>query len=666
MAYNLRYYVPWSSKQTRGYVYIYKIDSTDASQGLILMKDGIEINTTFNDWNEPIIQQNAQVTILNDRSDFFELLPLMTAEEREYKIKIVETNPSTHTYFEGYLNSDVVEQSYLKKKPIRLVASNYIGKLENVSPPCIEETAIGYNSLIDVISDTLKIIGGDSSIFVNISLCPSEAKTTFAVNNSVLNLCSIDNEVFWKNNEERDSGLDILTKILKPVDSYIYWYDGNYYIERYDDLWKYPQTYVRYRTDVSYGYTTVGTAINRTDVSRNIETPLHLNEEQVLTVTPGLNKIEINLNEEEYQSMVRNYWSPIKDTSIETALPQPWGSWLHWKEQIDEKDGVPVYSYYYDAGAYKTMLNSFKRVNAPTYEGPLGIQDPCTHGASSSFRMTVPEASLGATNLNISWKWAPSSSKTLTGKTFKLGYLLEIRYKDGVGGLYLKENDDGIWTTEDRLTGLNTITIDSSEMETPYVKELSISVPILDISTSSLSSLSGDYQMVFTITPTRDNRSSGWPISSQEYFGDVTVSVSQPNEDNLLIGTINNRFLNKKNISLDIFDATSFNIKNGIWTYAGTARRRTSGSWFDDTSTYHSLAEKLMVGKWKLYEKSRQTLCSTIYTTDYLKPLSAWYDSYQPTKNFVLVGYSFTPTKNQYDCVWNEFQNDTSVNLKYE
>ena len=126
MAYNLRYYVPWSSKETQGYVYIYQLDSTDASESLTLIKDGISINTTFTDWNEPILQQNAQITILNDKSDFFELLPLLEAEEREYKVQIVEIDPSTHVYFEGYLNSDVVEQTYLKKSPIRLVASNYM------------------------------------------------------------------------------------------------------------------------------------------------------------------------------------------------------------------------------------------------------------------------------------------------------------------------------------------------------------------------------------------------------------------------------------------------------------------------------------------------------------------------------------------------------------
>lgn len=655
MAYNLRYYIPWSSKETQGYVYIYQFDGTDPSTKLTLLKDGISINTTFTDWNEPIIQQNAQITILNDKSNFFELLPLLENEEREYKIRIVETNPSTHTYFEGYLNSDVVEQTYLKKSPIRLVASNYIGKLDYQTPTRVEN--LGISSLIDTISDTLKLVGDDSSIFVLNSLCPSMASAQKQSNNSVMNLCSLDDELFWKNNIERDSGLEMLEKILKPLDSYLYWWDGNYYIERYDDLWKYPQKYVKYRTDVSYGYTTYATAVNRTDVSRNIYGFNHINEGQTISFIPGLNKIEISLNPANYSSLVKNFWDPIIDSSSETQLPQPYGSWLHWQEGD---------SYYEVYGPYNTISNTFKRVGYPTWEGALGTQDPCTHGASTSFRMTVPDEDLGETSMNLSWKWSPSSL-TKAGGTFRLGYLLEIRSHESTGGLYIKlDKNTGEWYTTSRLEGLNIVDVDGSTLESPYVHQINISIPILDLSTSAFTSLEGDYTMVLTIAPTRYTTTGTFVGTGSEYIGDVIVSVSQPLEDNLITGTVSNKFLNKKTIGLDLFDINNFNQKNGIWTLNGAAQKHVTGDWFDDSSTYHAIEEKLMVSKWKLYQQTRQQITSTIKTINFLKPLSMWYDSYQPTKKYVLVGYNFIPTKNEYDCVWNEFGTDTSVNLNEE
>lgn len=665
MAYNLRYYIPWESRTNKGFVYIYQLDSAEPSEGLILALDGIAINNNFSDWNEPIIQQNAQITIVNNKPDFFDLLPLLTSEEREYKVKIVQTSPSENNLFEGYLNSDTIEQTYLENSLIRLVASNFIGKLQYISPPSIE--ILRTQSIIDTISDTLKLTGGDSSILVNMTLCPSGA--TKQSNNTALNLTAHETEVFWKNNIERDSGEEMLKKLLKPFDAYIYWWNGNWYIERYDDLWNYPQSYVRYRTDVSYGYGNYGTNINRYDPSADIWSLTHINRDQALTIIPGLNKIEIKLNTEEYNSLADNFWNPIIDSSSETALPYPYGTWLHWKEKIWEFGGFDVFSYYTNSGEYNGISNTFKRINAPISEGPIGAQDPRTHGAWTSFRMTVPDSGLGNTELRLKWKWTPdlvsySGGNTFKTTTFKLGYLIEIRNHESTGGLYLKyDTNSGRWyTTGSRITGLNTVNVDGSTFEYPYVKEMTANIPILDISTSAFSSLEGDYAMVFSVCPTNSTASGAWSMITTEYFGDVTIQASQPKQDNLITGTISNKFLNKKTIDLDLFDIDTFNYRNGLWTFAGAAQKLT-GYWYDDTSVYDTLCDKLLKGKFELYQKSRQSISSTVRTTGYLKPLSAWYDSHQSDKKFILVGYNYIPTRNEYQCVWNEFDNDTSINL---
>lgn len=659
MSYNLRYYIPWNADilngvQNSGFIYIYQLDGTDPSEGLDLAADGLIINCNFNDWNEPILEQNAQIAIINNKSDFFDLLPLLTSEEREYKISIIQNSPSEYKLFEGYLNSDTIEQTYLENRPIRLVASNYIGKLQYVSPPSIE--TLRTQSIIDTISDTLKLTGGDSSIFVNMTLCPSGV--TKQSNNSALNLVSHETEIFWKNNIERDNGEEILKKLLKPFDSHIYWWDGNWYIERYDDLYKFPQKYVKYRTDVSYGYASYGTSFQRADTSTDIWSLKHINTNQLLTVIPGLNKIEIKLNTERYNSLVDNYWDPIIDSSAETQLPYPYGTWLHWKEKTGVIFGFDVYSFYSNSGEINGITNTFKRNNPPVSTGPLGTQDPCTHGAWTSFRMTVPDKAAGKTNLNINWKWTPGSSVSKT-TTYKLGYLVEIRDHESTGGLYLKyDTNSGKWfTIPSRKTGLNIVNVDGSTLEYPYVKEMSASIPMLDISTSAFSSLEGNYVIVFTICPT--NTIAG--IIPFEYYGDVTVQVSQPEQENLITGIVNNKFINKKTIDLNLFDINTFNYRNGLWTFADSAQRFT-GYWYDDTSVYDPLTDKLLKGKFKLFQKSRQSISSTVRTTEYLKPLSAWYDSNQ-NKKFVLVGYSYIPTKNEYQCVWNEFDNDTSVNL---
>lgn len=669
MAYNLRYYVPWSSKQTRGYVYIYKIDSTDASQGLILMKDGIEINTTFNDWNEPIIQQNAQVTILNDRSDFFELLPLMTAEEREYKIKIVETNPSTHTYFEGYLNSDVVEQSYLKKKPIRLVASNYLQKMEYTTPTLIED--VSRHTFIDLISAGLNTLGEDTSIRVNMSLSPSEYDLVNSTQ-TALSVAGVENQMWWKNDIERENSKSIVESILKSFDSYLYWYDGKYYIERYDDLDNYPQKYVEYNSAKRYtdNYSS-GVQVQRTDVSRNIFGYNHLNEEQVLTLTPGLNTLTVKLEGEELENMVSENYSGAEGHtySYEVMYPELRNQWFYMSTApavnypgynvvgTDSSRGYKVYS------NVLGMNWGITRYSWPTIGGSL---DYDTGSIAVRFLVTIDETANSET-LNIEWKFSPSNPGSLQKSPAYYDYKLRYALRYAPSSFIKYDSTTGNWYTSPTIAdSIQTVELAGSSFEKG--EQFATATVSVNISDPSVDDLSGDQSITLTILSEqfRDAGSSdSWNEKSRSTVGDIKVSVSGTTvQNNIYTATMNNMFLNKKEIELNIFDCNSLNFKNTIFT--GTELTTKTSGWIDDTSTNHTLAEKLIIGKAKLYQRTQQTISSTIQTTNYLKPLSSWYDSNQPTKKFVLAGYSFKPTKMEYDCVWKEFDNDTSVNLNNE
>ena len=654
-----------------------KLDSSATSESLVLAHDGIEIGCQFMDWNEPIFKQNAQIDILNIDSsygaNFFKLMPLMSAEEREFRVKIVETNPSSYTFFDGYLDSDAVEQQYLSNRPIRLVASNYISKLENVNIPIVNDIN-SRSSLIDVISSSFKTIGVDTSIYVNMTICPSGI--TKQSNNSALNLCVVDNEVFWKNTTEQDNGLEILNKVLKPFDSYLYWWNGNYYIERYDDLYSYPQSYVNYRTDVSYGYNNYGTSVTKYDTSSNIFTNKHIDQGQLLTIQPGLNKIEVKLNSERYTSLVNNDWNPVIDNSTSlSTLPQPYGSWLCWWEYAGEIMGNPLYSHYYvNNSTVIGMTNPLFRNLAPFNEGTISW----TYGLWSSFQFTADDpAQYKTTVLKLNYNFAPAGTEVPPRQSapqdFIVTYAMEIRNHESAGGLYLKQDpNDNRWYIKPGITladGMNEVIFKDSELEAPgYVKEISVSIPIHDVSQNVFASMKGDYDMVLHIGVTRKRNTDQTNVRSSllyEYIGDFEITVQQDEQDNLITGLINNKFLNKKTIELDLFDIHNYNYKNGIYTFGGAAQRRTE-SWHDSKTTDESLPAKLIRNKAKLFQKSRQTISSTIITNQYLKPLSAWYDSNQPTKKFVLVDYQFIPTRKEYTCRWNEYDNDTSININYE
>jgi hypothetical protein len=123
------------------------------------------------------------------------------------------------------------ETTYYYNQPIHLLASNYVKKLDNVYIESIN--TIQKKSLVDIISDIIKQIDtSNNTLGVNMSIYPSTA--TKDSSNSALNLVGMDTEVFWKNNIERDNGLEIITKILKPLNSYLYYYNG-WFIDRYED-----------------------------------------------------------------------------------------------------------------------------------------------------------------------------------------------------------------------------------------------------------------------------------------------------------------------------------------------------------------------------------------------------------------------------------------------
>ena len=138
MAYGLKYKCGFSSASQTGWVYIYEEDYGGAEEELTTRSNSVQVRYNWKGWEEHIIGLTASFTIVNDKDNFFTLLPLLTAEERKYWIKIERISPSSLIMFEGFLNCEDNEQKYLKRQDIRLNASSYLSKLQYVYAPTIE------------------------------------------------------------------------------------------------------------------------------------------------------------------------------------------------------------------------------------------------------------------------------------------------------------------------------------------------------------------------------------------------------------------------------------------------------------------------------------------------------------------------------------------------
>jgi hypothetical protein len=657
-----RYNIPFASKTNQGKIFIDEIDGSMSSEPLILSKDGITISTIMNDWDDPIITQTAEIDILNTRTNFFDLLPLLSAEERHYRIRINQTSPTTKYLFEGFLNSDIVEQTYLNKQPIRLVASNYTQKLDYVTPNSVN--TLQKLSLIDLISQSLIMTGTDASIYVNMTICPSGG--SLSTNYTPIGLTACNTEVFWQNNVDRDSGLDIITKILKPFNSYIFWWNGNWYIERYDDLKNYPQHYVGYDLDVSYGYQLGGASITLYDISTNIFSYHPIEKSQLLSINPGLNQLTIKYNDNLYDNLLYSDLSGL--TSIDPGFIVQDRTWRYSSD--------PSYNFRTsDFGKPSGYIsNSCWMTISPGLSGKNSESSPyfqykykdCLMGG---FKCTIDSSIVtNPTNLSINWKWKPIAGSSPGDQTqysplvtaFKLRWYLKYANSYWLFHIDASKNYSLTYST-DNATGYNAFTILPTDLikNENYIYEATISIPLSEVPGVT----TGDQSLIFgLLLPSYTFNGTDYFVNGN-IWGDVTATVTSTLQNNTFNSTINNKFLNKKTIELDLFDINSLNYKNGI--YSGPYYPFRSSTWYDTEGVYLSIKDRLLKEKYRLYNKSRQSIKATIDCSTYLKPFSMWYDSNQSGKTFVLTSYSYYPTKNMADCVWSEYDENETVNLNY-
>ena len=331
MAYELRYKCGFSSSNQSGWVYIYEddYDSSAGEEELTTKFNSVKVKYNWKGWEDPVIGLTASFTIVNDKDDFFDLLPLLTAEERHYWVKIQRVTPDTVVMFEGFLNCEDNEQKYLKRQDIRLNASSYLSKLQYVKSPTV--AVLETDSFINIIDDCLLQTGSTDNIRVNCSLIPEESLISDTTR-TAFNLTGVYKEVFWKNNVDQDSALDVIKKILTTFNCYIYWYNGYWYIERYADIWNNPQNYVEYTAGTSAGYNPgdFGIPVQTSNGAVDFKGMIKLGQSQVITMVAGQKLVEIDVEQQLLFNLIVNNFVDVE--TIHSGLPYPdLRSWQVWE-----------------------------------------------------------------------------------------------------------------------------------------------------------------------------------------------------------------------------------------------------------------------------------------------------------------------------------------------
>lgn len=638
MAYVNKYRLAWSSKNIAGYIYIDEDGFSGSVTDLTTKAEGLEIRYQFKEWEDPIIGLTASFTIINDKPSIFDLLELLTAEERKYLVRIVRTAPSTITLFEGFLNCDTVEQSYLRNRPVRLFASSYMSKLSDVYIDRIE--TLEPITFIDIINECLKMTGKSDNIKVNSLL--NSGLDGLSTGETLFNKNGVYSEIFWKDNIERDSALDIITKILKSFNCFIYWYAGEWYIERYEDIFISPKYWVEYSSGSTYSPTDTGTETSESLTPTDINTLTITGQSQQIQIIPGLKELKIKLEQLNYFNLTINDLTNIVSYTGTSPFPDI-RSWVYWYDAAVT---------WLDAGVtYQGIFNSIHRT------GFVSGSSKYYKGIHTRFNVTIE----ATTVINIKFKFLTSKGAfgTFSGNwedyKFRFHYYLET-------GMNFAKFDPGTnsWSKYfgNYSDGYNYIEVDGVNFDDATASaDVEVSIPI-----GSFWGSTGNIKLILGIgTETVYKNGSLLDPCTQALFGDVIITASGSPEDNDISAIVGTTFLNKKDISLSLFDTSNQNYKNGILE-GDTLDDRTT-TWTKFNLIFETLVLRLIRQKIQLYRISRQIISASIKSVSFFKPLSQFTDSNQSGKKFVLTNYTYKPDKDSAEVEFNEYDNDETINF---
>jgi hypothetical protein len=517
-------------------------------------------------------------------------------------------------------------------------------------------------SFIDIIQEILNSFGGTFPVRVNSRLYPRDNPN--GVGQTALNRTGFYTELFWTDNVERETGAEILSRILTAFNSYLYWQDGYWYIERYEDIWRATVNYVEYTPGVSYGWEDAGAPVTITKTTRSIHSLNYINQTQTLHFNPGLKNITIELEDNLMDNLVINDLSNASLVTVPGPQLREWNLWVDLPDVNWDNLGESLSS----------IENSARR-----YHKNPGPGDTVKYwrGMHSRIRLTVDEA----TQINIKWKfvtskeWMPAPYPDTTKQWGRYVFKFHWYLADNIKGLLVwsEANERYEWApapypTDPELHYQTVEVPGSSFDENTSTVEVSVSVPLNFV---ALNGYSGNQQMQLCIGIESCEPEGAAPRPcTYSWWGDVQVTVNGNFVDNVLEGVGDELFVGKKSVQMKLFDVASVQYKNAI--LVGEDFYDFTVDWTTNGSTYRTLAEWLLSGLFRLLHKNRQIFKADVQTAESLQMFQQYQDEKQPivvpgvttyNKMFLLTGYEYDVLDDSYRIEMTEYDNITPINF---
>jgi len=694
--YVTKYRASWQSAEgIGGYLYIderdFNINPPITSDNIKLQDDAIDITNSFESTESPIIGLRCEFYILNNKDDYFELFELLTAYEKQFKIRVTVTQPvgQAATLFEGFLNVDTNDHGYLKFQTMRLVASSYLSKLSNVELDSVDTKQD--RTFIDIIDEALRLTGSDYNIRVNCDLYAEG--DTLASGKTLFNLNGVNTEVFWDSDVERMNALDVLSSILMPFNCFLYWWDGYWYIEQFSNIWQTSIDYVEYTTNTSYSPADTGSIVTLSRELLDVHDLVFKDTSQEINTIPALKKIEVKLNSED--SLLVNLLSrlPIQSTITEqlnnrgvlTGAEFPTD--LDFREWTFFNDSRVSYEWSNSGTKTKGIQNSIKRTRgSDSVENGLQM--------ATKFKSTVlaeTEITVGFTYTDIDGELR-DTAYGLNGKSendldlFYLDFFFCIYYESGGTKYFICYDEPTDTWYVDSAGQINwpseravKLKVEGSTFKkTVDGFKLSTSIPLGEVH-SAVGGTTGhlitneitEFTFVLIGEAMYKWINYPWP-RSDEYdarylprnarFGDIFITTTNDLDFNLIEGVLNAYFLDKKELEFIIGDNSNLNYTNGILRGALLNQRTTEWN-RNGMAVSRPLIEIFYIEKFRMYSATKQKIISAIHQVYFLKPFTLFTESKQADKKFILTNYSFQPSRDTGNVTLLEYDNGTEVTL---
>lgn len=653
MAWVTEYDMTWRSGTRTGNIVIQR-DGGSYIGSLKLDYDSLEIENTIPGWNDPIARSRCSFTIINEESSWHDLLPLMTIENGEYRV--VVDDELVNTLFVGYINVEAVDQDMMFWSKLTITASGLLSKLEYVHPDSVDTKQ--YISLIDLIDDCLVLTGETNDIKVSCDLYETTAGYVSAT--TLFNRTAVFTELFWKNNIERASALDILRSILIATNCYLFWSNGYWYITHYMNL-SGSQVEVQYTagTSAGYGFSDTGSQGNVSHTNYDIWSKTffkQMGDTQRLTVIPGFREIEVKLDDALLENLVYPDLTNIVKSQNQAGpyIRREWYAWTHVSSNI---------GWYNEGDRYKNIENSIRR-----YSYDITYGETWLNGLTTRFVASITEDSV----IVITFKfglggWASYKvdydsvyQNNLSEQTIRFYWFLATYVYPGAEEYFMYDADTDTWYIEsagdpdgggDPDNGAcNKLDITFSDLDKDlgtYTGTLKIRIgEVISDSSADLENI----EFVFRMGQEKIN-AVGYTTNlpgMHVYYGDFKVAVNDTKFINYYKGEINTDFLEKKTITMKVFD--------GIWQSQGAlvvndSLEYLTSEWEDHNDPswgVESLARWLLIYKFKLHTVARQIIEMDIYGPE-IPPFSvvtSFIDSKQSNKLFILLSNISRPESN--------------------